>query len=297
MRNYERFCVVFVSVLTQCHAVFVAVTGARGVLGRALVERLASESSVTAICMGSRDGGHDDGDGRRFAFRHGNLSDLGGVASASREILSLHAAALSPRRVVLINAAGVCLEGRAPETFRQSIAVNALFPILLAQTLATSIESPLQVINVSSGDGQRCFLDSSLQRDLALIEEQGSLPAWEKFCLDFLPAGPHAEVAYGDTPAYSLSKALLTLGSALLHSSLSSSSPPLSGAGSVSVCPGNFLSKMTSGAEAAEPLRSPGGAAEDIWQVVASFDRFASRAGEAGRVRPVLWRYGERADL
>jgi hypothetical protein len=33
-------------------------------------------------------------------------------------------------------------------------------------------------------------------------------------------------VAYGDTPAYSLSKALLTLGSALLHSSLSSSSPP-----------------------------------------------------------------------
>ena len=283
-----------------CHAVLVAVTGARGVLGRALVERLASESSVTAIGVGSRDCGQQDVPfPKGFAFRHGDLSDLGGVVAASREI-SLHVAALSPRRVVLVNAAGVCLEGRAPETFRHSIAVNALFPILLAQNLATSIEAPLQVINVSSGDGQRCFLDLSVQHDMSLLEGQGSLPAWERYCREFCPSDPHAEVAFGDTPAYSLSKALLTLGSALLHASLSSSSSSSSSgaAGAVSICPGNFLSKMTSDAEAAEPLRDPRDAAADVWTAISSFESFCASAGQAGAgVKPVLWRYGAVADL
>ena len=69
-----------------------------------------------------------------------------------------------------INNAGICHRGLSRSIFAQSIEVNSLAPIRLAQhiILNNSIQTScnISIINISSGDGEIVYLNSYLQRRL-----------------------------------------------------------------------------------------------------------------------------------
>ena len=296
-----------------CSALLVVVTGATGELGRALVQQaraLSPPSSFSSsspqeltLVLGCRD------ESRLslsppfppgcFPLPLGDLSDLSSIPSTSALIASF---AATSSRVVLINAAGVCLSGLDSSILSQSVAVNSLYPVLLATALHHRLHSAaaLQVINVSSGDGQLCYLDSALAASVSALD---SIDAWERFCREIQPPAPTAlggggELAFspGGTPAYSVSKALLTKGSALLQREWDKpeQTPPpptttrtktrssSSGGGggilrrqALCLCPGDFLSPMSSASERVSPLlRTAAEAADDVWHMVFFADAY-----------------------
>jgi short-subunit dehydrogenase len=98
-----------------------------------------------------------------------NLDDLTS-ASQTFEIL---AAAKNFRRLILINNAGVCLDGNSQEFLEESLTVNCVSPaklndILTTLTVRENIE--LTIVNVSSGEGELVFLASDIQKEIILLE-------------------------------------------------------------------------------------------------------------------------------
>ena len=292
-----------------CSALLVVVTGATGELGRALVQQArGSSSSFSAsspqeltLVLGCRDASRlslsPPFPPGCFPLPLGDLSDLSSIPSTSALIASF---AATSSRVVLINAAGVCLSGLDSSILSQSVAVNCLYPVLLATALHHRLHSAaaLQVINVSSGDGQLCYLDSALAASVSALD---SIDAWERFCREIQPPAPTAlggggELAFspGGTPAYSVSKALLTKGSALLQREWDKQTPPTTtttrtrssssgGSGGIlrrqalCLCPGDFLSPMSSASERVSPLlRTAAEAADDVWHMVFFADAYES---------------------
>ena len=94
----------------------------------------------------------------------------------------------------------------------------------------------LTVINISSGDGERCYLHSTIAQALDNINDLQSLDDYVAKLLHNHDTNNKSciEYAYGDTPMYSLSKAILNKYTELKHlqvmhlitSSSSSLSPP-----------------------------------------------------------------------
>ena len=74
--------------------------------------------------------------------------------------------------VVVINNAGVCLEGASKETFTESLQVNCLSPMHLNELLISGLQSgeKLTIVNVSSGEGELVFLNSESQRKINELE-------------------------------------------------------------------------------------------------------------------------------
>ena len=260
------------------------VTGATGELGRALihcaqVEEFGFAPDAIGLCYRDRSnrGSLPWPSSRFFHVPVGDLADVTSVPATSRLLCSA-AVANSASRLVLINGAGVCLAGLSSTVLAQSIAVNALYPILLARSLGCHLHPSisLQVINVSSGDGQCCYLDSDLAVAVASL---ASVSTWERFCADFpatwTQSSGRRELAHspGNTPAYSVSKALLTKGSVLLQQSWQVGTVNAVAANaawhrqSLSLCPGDFASSMTT-PEAISHLRPVTAAAGDVWDMV-----------------------------
>ena len=142
-----------------------------------------------------------------------------------------------------------------------------------AAAIAATATTTATVVNVSSGEGQLVFLNTALATH---IHKLPSLAAWEELVrgllLDPSSAGP--EPAYGSSPWYSVSKALLNAGTALLHAEAQTgmvtgmvtgtgtgtrtAAEPIAQGGAaavavraVAVCPGDFESPMTTAEERA----------------------------------------------
>ncbi len=181
------------------------------------------------------------------------------------------------KQLVLINNAAICEKGRSFNVFYKALAVNTLLPMwmtaqLLAQVIALgscSLEEVV-VINISSGDGEKVFIDSDLIQDIYPNDEsyfagqaqkkhlqcdnlvnfqqyitQCMLPIFKS--LSFGEQSMRREIATGDTPSYSLSKALLNrftqlLGQETFADLLKSLGVQFRAHG---ICPGNFASPMT----------------------------------------------------
>lgn len=87
-------------------------------------------------------------------------------------------------RVLLINNAGVCLEGNNLASLKESLNVNCLGPAILTEifiskystmnemnpTIENIMKNQLVVINVSSGEGELAFLHSDIQKKISSIE-------------------------------------------------------------------------------------------------------------------------------
>ena len=179
-------------------------------------------------------------------------SHSGDNDSLTNDLIPPGFGACSPyKHNILINSVGVCLYGTSLAVMIESMNVNYLQPkILVDRLIDTYLHddrydcNQLTVINISSGDGERCYLHSTIAQALDNINDLQSLDDYvaklfhnhdtnSKSCIEY---------AYGDTPMYSLSKAILNKYTELKHlqvmdfitSSSSSSSSSLASSSSSS---------------------------------------------------------------
>jgi len=127
---------------------------------------------------------------------------------------------------ILINTVGVCLHGTTLTTMIESLDINYIQPKKVVDSLIDIYlhddrykSNQLTIINISSGDGERCYLHSSIAQALDDINDLHSL---DKYVNELIYNHGHhinscVEYAYGDTPMYSLSKALLNKYTELKH--------------------------------------------------------------------------------
>lgn len=176
--------------------------------------------------------------------------------------------ALEEDEVVIINNAGVCISGSSRSALQESLDINTIYPIRLARGVLFSplLEScDVTVVNVSSGDGELTWLHSDLA---AAIEGINTFVEWHNFVGNERDnwRGEGFEYAYGDTPMYSVSKALLNAGTRVLHEGLSVDCRVRK---IISVCPGNFPSPMST-EEEIKDASSPDEAAASILSLLSS---------------------------
>lgn len=145
----------------------------------------------------------------------------------------------------LVNAAGVCIPGNTLECMKESLCINSIGPLVLAQSFVSKLmqgkTKNAVVINISSGEGEHCQLNSAISRKLLQIQSIAKIFEYAaELEQNFNPA---FEYAYGATPMYSLSKAVLNKGTLLLQKEFVKSHP-----GRVRIlacCPGNVASPMS----------------------------------------------------
>lgn len=150
----------------------------------------------------------------------------------------------------LINAAGVCIQGSTLTSMRDSLCINSIGPLTFAQSFITTClqsqdyPTTAAVINISSGEGELCLLHSDISSAIQRIQSLPDLLLYSEELVHKFDA--KFEYAFGGTlgtPMYSLSKAILNRGTALLHEQFQASHP-----GHVRVlacCPGNVASPMS----------------------------------------------------
>ena len=200
---------------------------------------------------------------------------------------------------VLINAIGVCCEGNSMAAASESVRVNALAPLVLARDFiqdgrlcaerGEDTMPAVTIINISSGEGELAFLHTDLAR---LISEISSLSDWFQFanslvenptfwlerspshdsCIEGTVATKskgtrdvevemkmNVEIAFGSSPWYSVSKALLNRGTRLLHEEMCLRISRESGGScmrAIALCPGDFSSNMSTDEERSRIARS-----------------------------------------
>lgn len=148
--------------------------------------------------------------------------------------------------LILINCAGILLDGNDHSAIRRQIIINSISPVklcLAAIGLCQRMKSKLTIVNISSGDGESLFLHSSIWNEIRNLQ---SIDDWFNYTLSFTIGNsfdPKIEYATGSSPGYSLSKALLNRASILLQQKCKENERV------ISVCPGNFVSPLSSNEE------------------------------------------------
>lgn len=256
-------------ILFQISGIRILITGSTGTLGR----------SLTKLCV--LRGLHVIAGYRNHLKLQGLYEDfyrcdfVGQFSPVNMDVSTVSVEDLSSitsgsSHFVVFNNAGVCHKGSSAKIMKESLFVNSIAPIRIAQICLTlGIANPniknITVINVSSGDGEIALLHSDIQQEISSLN---TLEEWEN-CIhqhinnyksDF-------EYAYGSTPFYSLSKAFLNAGTRLLWKqfklqhqvSLINTQYRVH-----AVCPGNFQSDMTSIDNDFENVTTPDEAAEHL---------------------------------
>jgi NAD(P)-dependent dehydrogenase (short-subunit alcohol dehydrogenase family) len=105
------------------------------------------------------------------------IIDMLDTHSISADIQGIFEDKVVNRRLLLINNAGVCLEGCTIEAMKESLKVNCLGPAFLCEMFLNyanndhkEFGNQISIINVSSGDGELVFLHSEIQRQINAIE-------------------------------------------------------------------------------------------------------------------------------
>ena len=248
------------------------VTGASGVLGRHLVGAIhhGSFSSPRNVWIGVRP--------ERVPATAAEWPDRTVVPveidaralvdtpreSTSMQILPPHLELpFNCSEMVVINCLGVCQHGCTLDSAVTSLGVNALAPIRITQSILNLVQMrtcqriersvPLAttIINISSGEGELALLNTELQSQIMAL---GDLEEWETL-LRGLATGARwnegREVAFGDTPWYSVSKAMLNAGTRLQQQAFEEAGVEegtkymLAPVRVMALCPGDFASPMT----------------------------------------------------
>ena len=251
------------------------ITGATGVLGRQLA-RCALNFESSAVMCGYRDS-------IKAKALHDNLQHSPRAHFLPLDVdlclsddhswnptLQLHCA--SAEKVYLFNNAAVCLAGNTLCAIKESLMVNAVSPVQLSLSLIQQLSSlgrgtDIHILNISSGEGESVFLNSGIATELAVISTLDELKDYTAHLI--ANHDPNFEYAFGETPFYSLSKALLNKGTRLLHNLY------FPKARIVSICPGNFISPMST-EEEIPSARSAYSAAESVLEIALDSARFPS---------------------
>jgi len=145
----------------------------------------------------------------------------------------------------LINNAGICIQGNSRSTLLETLATNFWGPLNLTKELLESFRTDINkgsdakmiVINISSGEGELCYLSSNIEKRFRSSQTVKDLMQAVKD-LELGHDG-NTELAFGPTPAYSVSKAALNAAVRLLH--LEETRLRIT-----AVCPGDVQTEMVS---------------------------------------------------
>lgn len=208
------------------------VTGANRGLGLETCNQLRVEG-FRVILTGRRESegraaGHQlDPSGKDISYHSLDVTDPGSLSALVSDF-----SRLAPRLDVLVNNAGVGLEGSDPETARRTIAVNYVGPRDVTDVLLPFMPPGSRVTMVSSGLGELSYLGRGLR---PRFED----PSLTRSGLDALVAKYLTDVESGDRKragwpsAYSVSKVALNALTRVLARDLSSRGISVN-----AVCPG-----------------------------------------------------------
>jgi NAD(P)-dependent dehydrogenase (short-subunit alcohol dehydrogenase family) len=157
--------------------------------------------------------------------------------------------------IYLVNNAGICLSGCNEYIMKTSLSINTIGPIQLAiylieiylKTNIASNNCSVNIINISSGEGELVCINSEIASQL---KSMTTLPELDVYIQKLLTRHQsEIEFAFGDSPCYSLSKAILNTATRILHDTYASNNLRI-----ISICPGNFISRMTTELEAIDAV-------------------------------------------
>lgn len=288
----------------------VVITGCTGHLGCEIAAQLADKLVKTdgKVIFTARDESRGRADVRRLASYNGRRNvffeqlDVADEESISAFCKKCTREYGSPD--LLINNAALCLRGADENTFVDAMAVNFWGPYHLmkgfhflatpdtqAQKEAESHDDEDErqqrssVVNVSSGDGELACLHSELALALQAcvtpddVTSVVAMQGGRTLLRDLIDAG--SDLAYGDTPSYSVSKAALNcLTRTTAASAGSSSSSSSRKACSVNaVCPGDIVgSAMYSGVSSQADNDASGTEMTSLVMPPSEYDVSAARA-------------------
>jgi NAD(P)-dependent dehydrogenase (short-subunit alcohol dehydrogenase family) len=231
------------------------VLGGTGVLGSSICDEIMSREPPVKLYVSYRDQGKAKAMIDRRRMKKSQTAsrpqffdfDMAHVSETMNQAIPGFGSCDDADHQILINTIGVIHASASKEDLINQILINSLNPIILSQQLLRSrpIDKIMTMLHLSSGDGEIVFLNSQIADELLAIE---NLSAWFAYVTQFLEdmKSPsydlHAmEYAFGETPGYSLSKALLNRGICLLQKEFDYDHRHRF----LAVCPGNFLSPMT----------------------------------------------------
>mmetsp|Transcript_15744 Transcript_15744/g.36009 ORF Transcript_15744/g.36009 Transcript_15744/m.36009 type:complete len:271 (-) Transcript_15744:733-1545(-) len=171
---------------------------------------------------------------------------------------------------ILVNNAAICVPGAGREILKQTLQVNFHGPARLSKLLMHHMAEKCEknacggiIINISSGDGELACLNSELRRVLEEVQTEQELnQVLADLCEGKCLGGQ--ELAFGPTPAYSVSKAALNVLTRLQANEMERQELKLR---SVAVCPGDVDTRMCT-AENGEKILTPQEAAENVvWAI------------------------------
>ncbi|KAJ1637735.1 hypothetical protein T492DRAFT_859710 [Pavlovales sp. CCMP2436] len=241
------------------------VTGGTGGIGAELVAELASRGHLVAFTARSAESARGlearvcraVGPGRAV---HWPLDLRRCRAGDFERLLDDVEHMLAQPVALVVNNAAVCEPGHDARAYARALRVNAAAPAALgAAALARMRRRGFgRVVNVSSGDGERVYLHSSV---LELLDRSQTLAELSRGVLVMLcNFDTRIEYAHGPTPAYSWSKALLNRATQLGAMEIGEGEDVLLNA----ACPGDVLTAMmTPGVDPTE-ARSPAEAAASL---------------------------------
>lgn len=257
----------------SCKNIFV-ITGSTGALGRELVKRSLQNYEDSVVYADYRSMHKMDQLLKEIKYENRVRPFVLDLEKFNETLQDLEASNLfrSGDKISLINNAGVFLAGNSFDALQRSLSINARSPLLLSQYFINSCKNSassaeLQIINISSGDGELSYLNSAISRVIESVSSSTCLLAVMNHIE--LNYDPKAELAFGDTPFYSVSKALLNTGTRVLHKE---HFPPIR---CISVCPGNVLSAMTT-EEELETALDPAVAATVVLETAMNTNSFKS---------------------
>jgi NAD(P)-dependent dehydrogenase (short-subunit alcohol dehydrogenase family) len=175
----------------------------------------------------------------------------------------------------LVESAGVYRTHLDAASARESMAVNALGPVRLADGLAPLLARAARVVMVSSGMGQRSGLPAELRREVEAVRDRDGLAR----LAEHLAAIARRGGGHGGALAYAVSKAALNAATRLLAAELAPRGILVN-----AVCPGWVRTDM-GGAGAPRPVED--GAAGIVWAATLPPD--GPTGGFFRDGRPIPW--------
>ena len=186
---------------------------------------------------------------------------------------------------VVFNNAAVCVEGNTADVLKSTLDVNYYGALRVARafnSMGQGESGCRTVINISSGDGELTYLSSHLQQAFERVNTLDQIDDLLKRIAQN-HATDMSEIAFGPTPAYSLSKAAMNAMTRVTGTS--GACHEFANTRVIAVCPGDVDTAMcTDLANAISPL----GAADDV--VWAAFHTGDCPSGGFFRARcPIPW--------
>jgi NAD(P)-dependent dehydrogenase (short-subunit alcohol dehydrogenase family) len=227
------------------------ITGSTGTLGNEFVEKLTvMKEKETRKTINIYPGYRTESKLKPIHFKHRPIRlDLGNpemsIAAVPEEYV------IPAQEVVLINNAGISLPTVDPKILQQCLMTNVLFPLKFIGDLISydNQKRDVTIINISSGDGERCYLDPDISQQIASCKNFDEL---DEVMAELVEGvfDYDKEYARGPTPMYSLSKAFLNQGTILFDEMIHARN--LAPRYKIfAVCPGNFPSPMSTAEELA----------------------------------------------